>query len=53
VDHPGAVINDPVGVLANLGLARAYALAGDTQKARTAYQDFLASGKTPTRTSPS
>jgi serine/threonine protein kinase/predicted Zn-dependent protease len=28
--------------LAELGLARAYVLAGDTAKARTAYQDFLA-----------
>jgi Flp pilus assembly protein TadD len=26
VDHPGAVQNDPVGALAHLGLARAYAL---------------------------
>jgi serine/threonine protein kinase/tetratricopeptide (TPR) repeat protein len=41
VDHPGAVQNDPVGALAHLGLARAYALSGDTAKARTAYQDFL------------
>jgi tetratricopeptide (TPR) repeat protein len=29
-------------VLPHLGLGRAYALAGDTAKARTAYQDFLA-----------
>jgi eukaryotic-like serine/threonine-protein kinase len=42
VDHPGAVVNDSVGAFARLGLARAYALSGDTQKARTAYQDFLA-----------
>ena len=41
VDHPGAVQNDPVGALAHLGLGRAYALSGDTTKARTAYQDFL------------
>jgi hypothetical protein len=27
--------------LAHLGLARAYVLQGDTQKARTKYQDFL------------
>jgi hypothetical protein len=26
---------------AHLGLARAYALSGDTAKAKTAYQDFL------------
>jgi eukaryotic-like serine/threonine-protein kinase len=42
VDHPGVVGNDPVGAFAHLGLARAYALSGDTQKARTAYQDFFA-----------
>jgi tetratricopeptide (TPR) repeat protein len=28
--------------LAHLGLGRAYAMQGDTAKARTAYQDFLA-----------
>ena len=33
---------DPLGALANLGLARAYVLQGDTAKAQTAYQDFLA-----------
>jgi eukaryotic-like serine/threonine-protein kinase len=42
VDDPGAVLNDPVGALAHLGLARAYAISGDNEKARTAYQDFLA-----------
>jgi hypothetical protein len=29
------------GALARLGLARAYALQGDTAKARVAYQNFL------------
>jgi predicted Zn-dependent protease len=42
LDHPGIVNNDPTGVLAHLGLGRAYALSGDTAKARIAYQDFLA-----------
>jgi len=32
---------NPVGVLAHLGLGRAYAMEGDTAKARAAYQDFL------------
>ena len=41
VDHPGVVQNDAVGAFAHLGLARAYALSGDKQKARTAYQDFF------------
>jgi eukaryotic-like serine/threonine-protein kinase len=35
------VVNEPIGVLAHLGLARAYVLQGDTARARTEYQDFL------------
>ena len=35
------VIGELAGPLAHLGLARAYALQGDTAKAKTAYQDFL------------
>jgi serine/threonine protein kinase/Flp pilus assembly protein TadD len=42
LDHRSIVLNSPLGALAHLGLARAYALQGDTAKARTAYQDFLA-----------
>jgi serine/threonine protein kinase/predicted Zn-dependent protease len=42
LDHRGIVLNEPIGALAHLGLARAYALQGDTVKARGAYQDFLA-----------
>jgi hypothetical protein len=41
IDHPGIVVTDPLGVLAHLGVARAYVLHGDTVKARAAYQDFL------------
>jgi predicted Ser/Thr protein kinase/Flp pilus assembly protein TadD len=37
----GVVVNEPIGALAHLGLARAFTLQGDTAKARTAYQDFL------------
>jgi serine/threonine protein kinase/tetratricopeptide (TPR) repeat protein len=37
----GVVVNEPIGALARLGLARAYVLQGDTVKARTAYLDFL------------
>jgi eukaryotic-like serine/threonine-protein kinase len=44
---------DPLMSLAQLGLGRAYALQHDSQKSRTAYQDFFASGKTPTPISPS
>jgi len=42
VDHPGidaAFVEHP---LATLGLGRAYAMTGDTAKAKAAYQDFLA-----------
>jgi tetratricopeptide (TPR) repeat protein len=41
LDHPGAVRSEPIGVLARLGLGRAFALVGDTTRAKTAYQDFL------------
>jgi tetratricopeptide (TPR) repeat protein len=41
LSHPGIVVNCPLGALAHLGLARAYALHGDTAQARAAYQDFL------------
>ena len=33
--------NFPWGALARLGLARAYAMDGNTAKARAAYEDFL------------
>jgi tetratricopeptide (TPR) repeat protein len=42
VDHPGVVTDSITGALAKLGLARAYALQGDTAKSRVAYQDFFA-----------
>jgi serine/threonine protein kinase/Flp pilus assembly protein TadD len=41
LDHPGVVADEPIGALAHLGLARAYALSGNTVKAKSAYQDFL------------
>jgi eukaryotic-like serine/threonine-protein kinase len=41
LDHPGCVMNFPLGALAHLGLGRAYAVAGDKTKARAAYQDFF------------
>ena len=40
-DHRGLVVNFPWGSLAHLGLARAYAMQGDTARARATYQDFL------------
>ena len=42
LDHPGLVRNAPIGALAHLGLARAYATNESASKSRTAYQDFLA-----------
>ena len=41
IDHRGLVGNFPWGALARLSLARAYAMQGDTAKARAAYRDFL------------
>jgi eukaryotic-like serine/threonine-protein kinase len=41
LDWPGVVLNEPIGALAHLGLARSYALAGDTSKSRAAYNDFF------------
>lgn len=41
LDHRGAVIDYPLAALAHLGLGRADALAGDTVKAKAAYQDFF------------
>jgi eukaryotic-like serine/threonine-protein kinase len=35
------VLNEPIGALARLQLGRAYAMQGDTAKAKAAYQDFL------------
>ena len=42
IDHRGIVLNFPLGALAHVGLARAQILAGDTAKAKAAYQDFFA-----------
>jgi tetratricopeptide (TPR) repeat protein len=41
LDQRGLWLNDPIGALAHLGLARAYVLQGDIPKAKAAYQDFL------------
>jgi len=41
LDHRGIVLNSPLGALAHLQLGRAYAMQGDTAKAKAAYQDFL------------
>ncbi len=41
LNHRGVVFNSPIGALAHLQIARAYAMQGDTAKAKAAYQDFL------------
>jgi eukaryotic-like serine/threonine-protein kinase len=41
-DYRGVVGNFVTGALARLQLGRAYAMAGDTAKAKVAYQDFFA-----------
>lgn len=39
--HRSIFVSDPMGALAHLQLARAYALAGNKTKARSGYQDFF------------
>ena len=41
LDHRGIVVDDPIGALAHLQIGRAYAMAGNKAKAKTAYQTFL------------
>jgi eukaryotic-like serine/threonine-protein kinase len=45
LDHQGIDPTNPLYTLARLGLGRAYALQGDTAKAKTSYQDFFATWK--------
>jgi eukaryotic-like serine/threonine-protein kinase len=42
IDHPGMVLNFPLGGLARLGIARAYRLAHQDTAARNEYHAFLA-----------
>jgi serine/threonine protein kinase/tetratricopeptide (TPR) repeat protein len=42
LDHPGIVLNDPIGPRARLQLARALSAAGDRAKSAAAYRDLLA-----------
>jgi eukaryotic-like serine/threonine-protein kinase len=41
LEQRGVELNEPIGALAHLHLGRAYALQGDTAKAKAGYQDFL------------
>jgi len=42
IDHRGRVVNGVFGALVYLQLGRAYSMLSDTQKARNAYEKFLA-----------
>jgi tetratricopeptide (TPR) repeat protein len=42
IDHPGVILEDPLGALARLQLGRAWRMAGDVSKAKAAYEDVLA-----------
>jgi len=42
LDHPGIARSELIGALAHLQIGRAYAVEGDTTKAKAAYHDFLA-----------
>ena len=45
VNWPGVVLNEPIGALAQLGMGRGYVLAGESKKAREAYERFFAMWK--------
>jgi DNA-binding winged helix-turn-helix (wHTH) protein/Flp pilus assembly protein TadD len=52
IDRPGVVMNQPLGALAHLQLARAYRLEGESSRALDSYQDFLALWKEADRDTP-
>ena len=41
LDHPGLVLNDPIGPMTRLQLARALVASGERAKSATAYKDLL------------
>ncbi len=42
IDHPGVARSEPIGALTRLQIGRAFALSGDMDRAKAAYQEFLA-----------
>jgi len=42
LNHRSIVLYDPIGAVSRWRLGQAYALAGDTQRSKAAYDDFLA-----------
>jgi serine/threonine protein kinase/tetratricopeptide (TPR) repeat protein len=41
LDHRGIVVSDPIGALARWRLGKALTMAGNTARAKSAYEDFL------------
>lgn len=41
IDHSGLVLNEAIGALAHMQIGRAYAMSGDSTRAKAAYKDFL------------
>jgi tetratricopeptide (TPR) repeat protein len=52
LDHRGVAVSDPIGALGRLQLARAYRMAGESAKAKAAYEDVLALWKRADREVP-
>jgi cytochrome c-type biogenesis protein CcmH/NrfG len=42
LDHPGMTLNDPIGPMARLQLARAWSASGDRAKSTAVYKNLLA-----------
>jgi tetratricopeptide (TPR) repeat protein len=42
LDHPGITLNDPIGPMARLQLARAWSASGDRSKSAAIYKDLFA-----------
>jgi eukaryotic-like serine/threonine-protein kinase len=42
LDHPGIMLNDPLGPMARLQLARALSASGDREKSASVYKDLIA-----------
>lgn len=40
LDHPGILVSEPIGVLAHMGVGRAYTLCGERKKAQNTCEDF-------------
>jgi tetratricopeptide (TPR) repeat protein len=51
-DHPGLVLNDPIGPMARVHLARALSASGDRANSAAAYEDLLAVWKDADRDIP-